>query len=123
EPRLTVAQQSARVALLDRLDAEGASPAPLGEVAEAVGADDDLLTVLRSTGQLVDLPGLDAAMTASALERATATLAALQADRGPFTASQAREALDTTRRFALPLLELLDTTGVTTRDGDLRHLT
>ena len=123
EPRLTVAQQSARVALLERLDAEGASPAPLAEVAEAVGADDDLLTVLRSTGQLVDLPGLDAAMTASALERATARLAALQADSGPFTASQAREALDTTRRFALPLLELLDTTGVTTRDGDLRHLT
>ena len=122
EPRLTVAQQAARVALLERLDAEGVSPAPLAEVAEAVGADDDLLTVLRSTGQLVDLPGLDAAMTAGALERAIEALSDLQADHGPFTASQAREALGTTRRFALPLLELLDTTGVTTRDGDLRQI-
>ena len=122
EPRLTVAQQAARVALLERLDAEGVSPAPLAEVAEDVGADDDLLTVLRSTGQLVDLPGLDAAVTAGALERAIATLSTLQGDHGPFTASQARETLGTTRRFALPLLELLDTTGVTTREGDLRQI-
>lgn len=35
----------------------------------------------------------------------------------PFTASAARQALHTTRRVAIPLLEYLDQTGVTTRSG------
>ncbi|HLM62936.1 MAG TPA: SelB C-terminal domain-containing protein [Acidimicrobiales bacterium] len=39
-----------------------------------------------------------------------------------FTVSQAREALGTTRRWALPLLGLLDDAGLTIRDGDRRRL-
>jgi selenocysteine-specific elongation factor len=45
-----------------------------------------------------------------ALEHATRVLAALPQ---PFTASQARQALDTTRRVAIPLLELLDRRRIT----------
>ena len=41
----------------------------------------------------------------------------------PFTASQAREALDTTRRVAIPLLEYLDRAGLTVRiDGTRRSV-
>ncbi|HXP14462.1 MAG TPA: SelB C-terminal domain-containing protein, partial [Actinomycetes bacterium] len=40
----------------------------------------------------------------------------------PFAASEAREALGTTRRTLIPLLEHLDRTGVTVRQGDLRRL-
>ncbi len=41
----------------------------------------------------------------------------------PFTISSARQALGTTRRVAVPLLEHLDQIGVTGRlDGDLRRL-
>jgi selenocysteine-specific elongation factor len=36
----------------------------------------------------------------------------------PFTVSQARQAWGTTRRVAVPLLEWLDTRGVTVRQGD-----
>ncbi|MGH3096998.1 MAG: selenocysteine-specific translation elongation factor [Streptosporangiales bacterium] len=39
----------------------------------------------------------------------------------PFTASQARQALDTTRRVAVPLLELLASRGITRRSADGRH--
>ncbi|GIE74129.1 selenocysteine-specific translation elongation factor [Actinoplanes philippinensis] len=39
----------------------------------------------------------------------------------PFTLSEARRALDTTRRVAVPLLELLDRTGVTERLPDDRR--
>ena len=56
------------------------------------------------------LPGAD--------ERAVAVLAGL----GPeFTLSQARQALRTTRRVAVPLLELLARTGRTTRTADGGH--
>lgn len=41
---------------------------------------------------------------------------------GPATASDLREAIGTTRRILIPLLEKLDNEGVTLRDGDLRRL-
>lgn len=50
-----------------------------------------------------------------ALDRAAGVLATL---RQPFTVSEARRALDTTRRVAVPLLELLDARRVTRRGAD-----
>jgi selenocysteine-specific elongation factor len=40
----------------------------------------------------------------------------------PFTAAQARQALDTTRRTAIPLLEYLDAAGITKRLPDDRRV-
>ena len=53
-----------------------------------------------------------------AVERALATLAGLAQ---PFTLSTARKALGTTRRVAVPLLELLDRRGLTERLSDGTH--
>jgi selenocysteine-specific elongation factor len=53
-----------------------------------------------------------------AVERAALVLAKLPQ---PFTLSQARQALETTRRVAVPLLELLDRQGVTRRLPDDRR--
>ncbi len=41
---------------------------------------------------------------------------------GPATASALREALGTTRKWALPILEALDRAGITRREGELRVL-
>ena len=41
----------------------------------------------------------------------------------PFTLSEARPALGTTRRVAVPLLKLLDRRGLTRRLGDDRRIT
>ncbi len=38
------------------------------------------------------------------------------------TVSQIRDLLGTTRKIAVPLCEYLDATGLTRRQGDLRHL-
>ena len=52
--------------------------------------------------------------------RAAAMLTELEQ---PFSASDARQKWGTTRRVAIPLLELLDARGVTRRvDGNLRVL-
>ncbi len=122
EPRLTVAQQAARTALLERLDEAGVAPPPLAEVAAAVEADEDLLAALLADGQLVGVAA-GVALTATAVADAVATLRAHHPPTTPFTAAQAREVWGTTRKHALPLLELLDARGVTVRDGDLRRLT
>ena len=52
---------------------------------------------------------------ADALDRAAGILATLPQ---PFTVSEARRALGTTRRVAVPLLEQLDARRVTRRGGD-----
>jgi selenocysteine-specific elongation factor len=61
----------------------------------------------------------------SARVRAAAARALADLDRSRpegFTVSQARQALGTTRKWAVPLMELLDEAGVTERQGDHRHL-
>jgi selenocysteine-specific elongation factor len=59
-------------------------------------------------------------LRAGAAERAAHELSKIQQ---PFTLSEARKALDTTRRVAVPLLELLDRRGLTRRLGDDRRTT
>ena len=58
---------------------------------------------------------------ASAVQQAI-DVVARQRDEHPegFTVSQAREALGTTRKWAVPLLSLLDASGATRRRGDVR---
>jgi selenocysteine-specific elongation factor len=41
---------------------------------------------------------------------------------GPITMARFRDAVGTTRKYAVPLMEWFDATGVTVRDGDLRAL-
>jgi selenocysteine-specific elongation factor len=41
---------------------------------------------------------------------------------GPITLARFRDAVGTTRKYAVPLMEWFDATGVTVRDGDLRAL-
>ncbi|GAA2907915.1 selenocysteine-specific translation elongation factor [Streptosporangium fragile] len=76
------------------------------EVAAAVRAG----ALLRVADGVVLLPGADV--------RAAALLARLPQ---PFTVSQARQALGTSRRVAVPLLELLDRRGLTLRVDEARR--
>lgn len=116
---LDAEQQRARDALLATLDAEPFSPPGLGAAAEAAGASRALVGELEASGELVRL-ATDLAMTATAIDRAVAVLREVAAAEGPLTASRAREALDTSRKYALPLLEELDRRGITRRRGDTR---
>ena len=52
--------------------------------------------------------------------RATEAVAA-HAPAG-ITVSALREALGTSRKYAVPLVEWMDAQGLTRREGDLRHL-
>ncbi len=46
----------------------------------------------------------------------------LFAEDGAFSASRAKAALETSRKFAIPILEYLDRLKVTRRVGELREL-
>jgi selenocysteine-specific elongation factor len=82
----------------------------LGLDARAIAAAARAGLLLRVTEQIVLAPGADA--------EAARTLAGLPQ---PFTAAEARQALGTTRRVVIPLLEFLDRTGITQRLPDDRR--
>jgi selenocysteine-specific elongation factor len=118
--RLDPAQRALRARVEAALDEAGVGL--LGDRALAdLGADRKATALLVRLGVLVPIaPG--GYLGRAALEGAVATLRRSFPDGRPFAASEAREALGTTRRTLIPLLEHLDRTGVTVRQGDLRRL-
>jgi selenocysteine-specific elongation factor len=82
----------------------------LGLDGRAIGAAARAGLLLRVTEQIVLAPG-----AAAEAARALAVLPQ------PFTAAEARQALGTTRRVAIPLLEYLDRAGITQRLPDDRR--
>jgi selenocysteine-specific elongation factor len=90
---------------------EAARLRELGLDSKAVAAAARAGLLLRITEQVVLAPGAD--------QEATRRLAQLPQ---PFTAAQARQALGTTRRVAIPLLEYLDRSGATRRLPDDRRV-
>jgi len=118
--RLDPAQRALVARVEAALDEAGVSL--LGETAlRDLGADRKATALLVRLGVLVAVaPG--GYLGRSTLEGAVATLRGAFPDGRLFAASEAREALGTTRRTAIPLLEHLDRGGVTVRLGDLRRL-
>jgi selenocysteine-specific elongation factor len=117
---LDPAQQALQARVEQALEAGGVNL--LGDAALAdLGADRRMTAVLVRLGVLVAItPG--SYLGRSTLETAVETLRRAFPDGRPFAATEAKEALRTTRRTAIPLLEHLDRTGVTVRLGDLRRL-
>lgn len=114
------AHRTRRAAVLADLDRDPFSPPPLDEVARRHGLDHRERTMLAASNDLVRCG--EVTFTRVAVERAVARLHQLQERDGPFTAAQARDALATTRRFAVPLLEHLRRTGRTRFDGTHHRL-
>ncbi|HVL99376.1 MAG TPA: selenocysteine-specific translation elongation factor [Egibacteraceae bacterium] len=119
--RLDPAQERARTALLEALDADPFSPPRLDDAAAGAGASPALVRELEAAGDLVRLAP-DLAFTAGAFAQAVDRLRTAYAADGPLTAARAKEVLGTSRKFAVPLLEQLDRRGVTRREGDVRHV-
>jgi selenocysteine-specific elongation factor len=116
EAQLSAAVAAAvRILLADLATAPFASPDAdrlrhLGLDQLAIAAAERAGLLLRVSDQIVLAPGADAL--------AARVLADLPQ---PFTAAEARQALQTTRRVAIPLLEFLDRAGVTQRLPDDRR--
>jgi selenocysteine-specific elongation factor len=105
-------------ALLDGL-ADDPFAAPDTERLRALGLDARALAAAARVGLLLRVADL-VVLAPGADKEAARVLAGLDQ---PFTTSQARQALRTSRRVAIPLLEYLDRARVTERlPGDLRRL-
>jgi selenocysteine-specific elongation factor len=121
--QLTGEESALSVAVLDRYEKAGLEAPSPGEVALALGAKpqilDGVIRHLVARGQLVKLP--------SGLILATATLTGLRRDLlatawDRFTVADFKDRFGLTRKWAIPLLEHLDSTGTTRRMGDDRMI-
>lgn len=80
----------------------------------------NVLRVLEQEEQIVAV-GQAEYMTAAAVERAQEQVRELYVATGPFTVAQVRDQLQTSRKWAVTLLEYLDRQKKTRRSGDVRE--
>lgn len=113
-------QQARAAALLRDLAANPFAPPELTELARTHGVDHRELAALVQRGDIVRSGRVTFAR--QTIELAEQRLRAAGLDERTFTAAEAKDAWDTTRKYAIPLLEHLDRTGVTRFDGQLRTL-
>jgi selenocysteine-specific elongation factor len=107
-------EDPAAAPLIDALDASPFSP-PLPS---DLGASPALVRALVRAGALVDLDGV--LFTAAAVDAARTRIAHAVVERGELTVADVRDLLKSSRKFVLPLLARMDTSGVTRRRGDVR---
>jgi len=79
------------------------------------------LRFLISTGEAVEV-NMEVLMGAESVRRATELIRQFIREHGPATVSELRQALGSSRRVIVPLLERLDRDGVTLRQNDKREL-
>ena len=121
--QLTGEESALSVAVLERYEKAGLEAPSPGEVALALGAKpqilDGVIRHLVARGQMVKLPsGL--LLSAAALAGLKRDLFATAWER--FTVSDFKDRFGLTRKWAIPLLEHLDSTGATRRMGDDRMI-
>jgi selenocysteine-specific elongation factor len=103
--------------LVTAISGEHEATPPTVKQLVASGFDPALIDAAGRSGRVVRLSP-DLVVTPAVLDHATQTARAHAADG--LTVSALREALGTSRKYAVPLAEYLDATGVTRRQGDLR---
>jgi selenocysteine-specific elongation factor len=113
--RAGVASEDVRRLVVTVAEAEPAPPT-IGDLRQSGVPMETIESAVRA-GELVRVAP-DLVMTPSMVSRALEA-ARSAGDRG-ITVSEVRRLLGTTRKYAVPLLEHLDRTGMTRRSGDLR---
>ncbi|MCG9914983.1 MAG: selenocysteine-specific translation elongation factor [Phenylobacterium sp.] len=110
----------------DQFRAGGMTPPSPKDLVGTTPDDPALVDLLTDTGGLVSLRNVALRQTlifhADALDAAVQTLSAAFPPPTEFTTAQAREALATSRKFIVPVLEHLDARGDTVRAGDTRQV-
>lgn len=119
EIRFSADQQAKVDALLKKFAAAPFRPPSVRECQTEVGQD--VYAALLELGQLTQVSPEVVFRTAD-YEQMTAAVRKMLAQKGQITAAEVRDRFNTSRKYALGLLEHLDAMGVTIRNGDFRRL-
>ena len=113
------AQQTQINNLLNQFHTQPYTPPTLKQSLAAIG--EPLLTALLDTDQLLQL-GEDVLFLPEIFHEIKAAVIAHIRDHDRITLAELRDKFDTSRKYAVAVLEHLDQTGVTIRRGDIRVL-
>jgi selenocysteine-specific elongation factor len=109
----------------EELAREGAAPLLANDLAKKLGCDVDALyaafVALDRAGAIVRV-GPQMAFDAQVFDGMKDSCVALIEKQGQATMAELKDAMGTTRRYAVPVIEYLDDHGVTRREGDVRVL-
>ena len=118
-------EEQTAATLLSILEAHGAAPPTLPELFAQAGVDEKrgskALLALEEAGR-VQRVGKSYCYAADALAGLWAAARACLQENGSATAAQLKDAMGTSRKYAIPLLEFFDARGATARRGDVRVL-
>ncbi|MFQ5654577.1 MAG: selenocysteine-specific translation elongation factor [Planctomycetota bacterium] len=125
EVQLSEEERKARDRFVEIFEERLFSPPRLEELAGEVGVAQALLERLQAL--LLDEETLvrishEVVLHRSAIEEGSARLRRLYEEEGTFSASRAKDILETSRKFAIPYLEHLDRIKITRRVGDEREM-
>jgi selenocysteine-specific elongation factor len=119
EIRLDSGQQAKVQGLMRRFAQNPYSPPSVKECQAEVG--EEVVSALLELGQLKQLTA-DVIFRTVDYEEMGAKVRAFIAEKGQMTVADARDLFDSSRKYMLALMEHLDASGVTVRDGDYRKL-
>lgn len=117
--------QNRRIAEIEDAYREADLALPLPPEAFLRAVDQDLIDLLIHMGRLITLRNVALGQTlilhTDQIANAAALLGSVFTPSRPFKTGEARDALNTTRRVIVPLLEHFDSKSLTIRDGDTRR--
>lgn len=105
--------------LFERFEAQPYSPPSVKECLAETG--DDLYQALLDLGELVQVSP-DVVFSSQAYQQMVQGVKQMIRENETITAAEVRDHFSTSRKYVLALLEYLDGSGVTIRDGDVRRL-
>jgi selenocysteine-specific elongation factor len=114
-------QERRLAALRERLGAAGASPPARAELESTLGLAAELVQALLDRGELVEVAP-DVMYLRETYDELVSTVRTMIAEQGTVTVGSYRDRFQTSRKYALALLEHLDQARVTRRVGDERVL-
>jgi selenocysteine-specific elongation factor len=124
-PQLSKSQKQLLEQLIEQFRASGLAAPSVSDLQSAApknkGSVEELLALAAGNGTLVRVSD-ELYLHPETLERIQQTLQAALENSVGLSTSELRQALDTTRKYAIPILEYFDKIGVTVRNGDLRTL-
>jgi selenocysteine-specific elongation factor len=119
-PRLPISVQPVEKKIREVLAEQPFDP-PSRKAIESDPQTRQVVRFLIENGEITEL-GFDVVLLRESFERMKSQVAEFISQNGPATVSQLRQALGSSRRIMVPLLERLDRDGVTRRVGDKRCL-
>jgi selenocysteine-specific elongation factor len=122
---LSEVDETTKTRILELLDKGGFQPPLKEELSQALKIDQkrfaDILKLMTKEGRLVRIN--DSIFTTSAVyNKMIEKLKIFYSGKSEMTVAEFRDLLGTTRKYALPFVEYLDSSNVTMRVGDIRKL-